>query len=135
MGIGMLVLEEFACLPEFVLVSTIVSIESVRPNRCLGVTLFSYFRFLFVTHKNYGVKRQGNLLTKISLSHVSTSVRKYVSTPVCQYVSTTVRHYVVGLQYVSTSVRQYASTSCYLSYINPNTLLWHNSHETIVPKP
>ncbi len=146
-------LEEFACLPEFVLVSTIVSIGSVRPNQCLGVILFSYFRFLFVTCKNYGVKRQGNLLTKILLSrqyvstsvrqYISMSVRQYVSTPLCsmaavrQYVSTSVRQYVSTSvrQYTSTSVCQYVSTSCYLSYINPNTLLWHNSHETIVPKP
>jgi hypothetical protein len=78
------VLEEFVRLPEFVLVFTIVLIGSVRLNWCLGVTLFSYFRFLFVTRKNYGVKRQGNLLTKISLLHVSTSVCQYVSTPVCQ---------------------------------------------------
>ncbi len=128
------VLEEFARLPEFVLVSTIALIGSVRPNRCLGVTLFYYFRFLFVTCKNYGVKRQGNLLTEILLScqYVSTSVRQYVSTSVCQYVSTrygcstsvrqyistpvrqyvstSVRHYAVWLQYISTSVRQYLST-------------------------
>ncbi len=137
--------EEFAHLPEFVLVSTIVLIGSIRPNQCLGVTLFSYFRFLFVTWLNFGAKRQGNLLTKILLlrQYVSTSVRQYantsvhhyVSTPLCgmaavhQYVSTPVR------QYASTSVHQYISTSCYLSCINPNTLLWHNSHETIVPKP
>ncbi len=147
-------LDKFACLPEFVLVSRIVLIGSVRPNRCLGVTLFSYFRFLFVTRKNYGVKRQGNLLTKILLSHVfnmrvsvcqyvSTSVRQYVSTPVRQYISTPVRQYLsmpvclyVSTRYgCSMSVRQYISTPCYLSCINPNTLLWHNSHETIVPKP
>jgi hypothetical protein len=135
--------EEFACLPEFVVVSTIVLIGSVRPNQCLGVTLFSYFRFLFTTCKNYGVKKQGNLLTNILHLHISTSVRQYVSTPVRQYVSTSVRCYAVWLQYVSTSVhqsastsvRQYISTPCYLSYINPNTLLWHNSHETIEPKP
>jgi hypothetical protein len=153
------VLEEFACLPEFILVSMIVLIGSIRPNRCLGITLFSYFRFLFVTHENYSVKRQGNLLTKILLLHVfnmrasvrqyvstsvrqyasmlvwlqyaSTSVRQYVSMPVPQYVSTAAVH-----QYgCSTSVRQYISTPYYLSCINPNTLLWHNSHETIVPKP
>jgi hypothetical protein len=122
------VLEEFARLPEFVLVSTIVLIGSVRPNRCLGVTLFTYFRFLFITRENYGVERQVNLLTEISLLHVSTSVHQYVSMPVCQYVSTSVHHCAVWLQYLSTSVHQYASTSvcqyvstpCYLSYINPN---------------
>jgi hypothetical protein len=79
---GARVLEEFARLPEFVLVSTIVSIGSVRPNQCLGVTLFSYFLFLFVTCENYSVKRQGNLLTKILLSHVfnmRASVRQYGS--------------------------------------------------------
>ena len=94
------VLEEFARLPEFVLVFMIVLIESVQPNQCLGVTLFSYFRFLFVTCKNYGVKRQGNLLTETLLlrQYVSTSVHQYVSTSVCgmaavrQYVSTSVRH-------------------------------------------
>jgi hypothetical protein len=105
------VLEEFACLPEFVLVSTIVLIGSVRPNQCLGVTLFSYFRFLFVTHKNYGVKRQGNLLTKISLLHVSTSVRQYASTSVHQYVSTPLCGMAAVRQYISMSVRQYVSTS------------------------
>jgi hypothetical protein len=133
------VLEEFACLPELFLVSTIVLIGSVRPNQCLGVTLFSYFRFLYVTCENYGVKRQGNLLTKILLSrqYVSTSARQYASTSVCQYVSmplcgmAAVRQYVSTsvCQYVSSSVRQYASTSvcqyvstsCYLSYIKPNT--------------
>ncbi len=89
-------------------------IGSVRLNQCLGVTLFSYFRFLFITRKNYGVKRQGNLLTEarvrqyISTSvrqYVSTSVRQYVSTSVRQYVSTSVQQYAVWLQYVSTSVR------------------------------
>jgi hypothetical protein len=107
------VLEEFVRLPEFVLVFTIVSIGSIQPNWYLGVTLFSYFRFLFITRKNYGVKRQGNLLTKILLSHqyVSTSVRQYASTPVCQYISMSVHQYAVWLQYVSTSVRQYISTS------------------------
>ncbi len=117
------VLEEFVCLPEFVLVSTIVSIGSVRPNRCLGVTLFYYFRFLLVTRENYGVERQGNLLTEILLSHilnVSTPVRQYVSTPVCQYASTPVCQYtsmpvcqyasMPVPQYDSMPVRQYAST-------------------------
>jgi hypothetical protein len=128
------VLEEFVCLPEFVLVSMIVLIGSIWPNRCLGVTLFSYFRFLFVTCKNYSVKRQGNLLTKILLLHVfnmSTSVRQYVCTPVHQYVSTSVCQYVSMSvrQYISTPVRQYGcsmsvcqfvSMPCYLSCINPN---------------
>jgi hypothetical protein len=101
------VLEEFVRLPEFVLVSTIVLIRSVRPNRCLGVTLFYYFRFLFVTRENYGVERQGNLLTEILLLHVfnvSTPVRQYASTPVRQYAIMPVRHYA------SMSVRQYAIT-------------------------
>jgi len=111
----MSVLEEFGHLPEFVLVSMIVLIGSVWPNRCLGVTLFHYFRFLFVTCENYGVERQGNLLTKILLSYVfnvSTSVHQYASTPVRQYASTPVRQYASTSvrQYVSTSVRQYAST-------------------------
>ncbi len=120
------------------------SVDGVRPAKSVSWSnTFSYFMFLFITRKNYGVKRQGNLLTKILLLHVSTSVRQYVSTPVHQYVSTSVHHYVVWLQYVSTSVHQYASTlvhqyistPCYLSNINPNTLLWHNGHETIVSKP
>jgi hypothetical protein len=100
-------LEEFVCLPEFILVSTIVSIGSVRPNRCLGVALFYYFRFLFVTRENYGVERQGNLLTEILLLHVfnaSMTVCQYASTPVRQYASTPVR------QYASMTVCQYAST-------------------------
>ncbi len=105
------VLEEFARLPEFVLVSMIVLIGSVRPNRCLGVTLFSYFRFLFVTCKNCGVKGQGNLLTKISLLHVSTSLCQYASTSVRQYISTPLRCMATVRQYISTSVRQYISTS------------------------
>ncbi len=78
---GTRVLEEFTRLPEFVLVSTIVSIGSIWPNQYLGVTLFSYFRFLFVTRNNYSVKRQGNLLTKILLSHVfnmRASVHQYI---------------------------------------------------------
>jgi hypothetical protein len=124
--IFMSVLEEFVHLPEFVLVSTIVLIGSVRPNRCLGVT-FYYFRSLFVTCENYSVERQGNLLTEILLLHlfnVSTpvrhyasmpvrqyastpvDVRQYASTPVCQYVSTPVRQ----LMYASMSVHQYAIT-------------------------
>ncbi len=107
------VLEEFAHLPEFVLVSMIVSIRYVQPNQCLGVTLFSYFRFLFVTCKNYGVKRQGNLLTKILLSRqfASTSVRQYVSTSVCQYVSMSVRQYVSMPLCSMAAVHQYVSTS------------------------
>jgi hypothetical protein len=54
-------LEEFVRLPEFVLVSTIVSIGSVLSNRCLGVTLFYYFRFLFVTRENYSGESQRKL--------------------------------------------------------------------------
>jgi hypothetical protein len=97
------VLEEFVPLPEFVLVSTIVLIGSVRPNRCLGVTLFYYFRFLFVTCENYSVERQGNLLTKILLSHIFN-----VSTSVHQYTSTPLRHYAImpSRQYASMPVRQ-----------------------------
>ncbi len=113
--IFMSVLEEFVRLPEFVLVSTIVLIGSVRPNRCLGVTLFYYFRFLFITCENYGVERQENLLTKILLLHVfniSTPVRHYASMPVRHYASTSVRQYVSTAepQYASTSVHQYAIT-------------------------
>ncbi len=95
---------------KFVLVSTIV-IGSVLPNGCLEVTLYSYFRFLFVTHKNYGVKRQRNLLTKISLLHVSTSVHQYASMSVRQYISTPSCGMAAVRQYVSMSVRQYVSTS------------------------
>ncbi len=54
-------LEEFACLPEFVIVSMIVSIGSVLPNQCLGVTPFYYFRFLFVTRENYSEESQWKL--------------------------------------------------------------------------
>ncbi len=89
----MSVLEEFVRLPEFVLVSMIVLIGSVRPNRCLGVTLLYYFRFLFVTRENYSVERQGNLLTEILLSHVfnvSTPVRHYTIMPLRQYAITPV---------------------------------------------
>ncbi len=87
------VLEEFVRLPEFVLVSTIVSIGSVRPNPCLGVTLFYYFRFLFIIRENYSVERQGNLLTEILLLHVfnvSTPVRHYAIMPLRQYAITPV---------------------------------------------
>jgi hypothetical protein len=110
------VLEEFVHLPEFVLVSTIVSIRSVQLNWCLGVTLFYYFRFLFVTCENYGVERQGKLLTEILHLHIfniSMPVHQYTSTPVRQYASTSVRQYasMPVCQYVSTPVRQYASTS------------------------
>ncbi len=109
------VLEEFVHLPEFVLVSMIVLIGSVRPNWCVGVTLFYYFRFLFITCENYWVERQGNLLTKILLLHifnVSTPVRHYASMTVRQYVSTPVRQYASTpvCQYTSMPVRQYAST-------------------------
>ncbi len=105
----LLMLEEFVRLPEFGLVSRIVSIGPVRPNRCLGVTLFYYFRFLFVTSENYGVERQGNLLTEILLSHVfniSTPVHHYAITPLRQYASTSVD----VRQYTSTPEHQYVST-------------------------
>jgi hypothetical protein len=119
-------LVEFVCLPEFFLVSTIVSIGSVLPNWCLGVTLFYYFRFLFVTHENYSGESQRKLayedLTLARLQHqyaitplrqyASMPVRQYASTPVCQYASMPVRQYASTpvCQYTSTPVRQYAST-------------------------
>jgi hypothetical protein len=128
------VLEEFACLPEFILVSTIVLIGSVRPNRCLGVTLFSYFRFLFVTCKNYSVKRQVKGYQDLTLArlqhegvstsvrqYISMSVRQYVSTPVCQYASMPVRQYGCSTsvrQYVSTPVRQYISMAAVRQYLS-----------------
>jgi hypothetical protein len=65
-----MLLEEIICLPDFVLICTIVLIGPVRPNRCLQVTLSYYFRFLFVTCKNYGVEVRGNLLTNTLLLHV-----------------------------------------------------------------
>ncbi len=120
-GHGMLhqcsLLEEFVHLPEFVLVSTIVLIGSVLPNRCLGVTLFYYFRFLFVTRENYSGESQQKLayqdLTLACLQcqcpitplcqYASMPVRQYASTPLRQYASTPVR------QYASMPVRQYAS--------------------------
>ncbi len=120
-------LEEFVHLPEFVLVSMIVSIWSVLTNRCLGVTLFYYFRFLFVTCENYSGESQRKLayqdLTLARLQHqyaititplphyASTPVRQYASTPVCQYASTPVCQYASTpvCQYASMPVRQYAS--------------------------
>ncbi len=66
-----MVLEEFVCLPEFVLVSPIVSIGSVWPNRCLGVTLFDYFRFLFITRENYSRESQRKLAYQdLTLAHL-----------------------------------------------------------------
>ncbi len=129
-------LEEFVCLPEFILVSTIVLIGSVRPNQCLGVTLFYYFRFIFVTRENYSVERKGNLLTKILLLHVFN-----VSTPVHHYAITPVRHYasmpVDVCQYASMSVRQYTSRCTpvrqYASCINPNRVDIDKAFEAYVP--
>jgi hypothetical protein len=111
-------LEEFVCLPEFLLVSTIVLIGSIQPNRCLGVTLFYYFRFLFVIRENYSGESQRKLAYQdLTLAHLQhqyaitrlrhyaiTPLRHYASMPVRQYASTPVR------QYASTPVRQYAST-------------------------
>jgi hypothetical protein len=170
-------LEEFVYLPEFVLVSTIVLIGSVLPNWCLGVTLFYYFIFLFVTRENYSGESQRKLayrdltLARLQRQYVSmplrhyaitplrhyaimplgqcasVPVRQYASMPVCQYTSTPVRQYtsmpvcqyasMPVCQYAGMPVRQYASTPVrqYASCINLNTLLWHNNHEAIVPKP
>jgi hypothetical protein len=127
------VLEEFVCLPEFVLVSMIVLIGSVRLNWCLGVTLFYYFRFLFVTCENYSGESQRKLtyqdlsLARLQRQYAITPLRhysitplchyaimpvhQYASTPVCQYASMPVRQYASTpvCQYASTPVRQYAS--------------------------
>ncbi len=176
-------LEEFIRPPEFVLISTIMSIGPVRPNQCLQVTLFYYFRFLFVTRKNYGVEIRGNLHTNILLLHVfnagmplwpvchygqyaitaSMPLRpvchygQYAITanmplrPIChygQYAITAsmplppIRHYGQYAIMASTvnmpiwpvwPICQYGQYGQYLSCINPNTLLWHNSHGSIVP--
>jgi hypothetical protein len=80
-------LEEFVRLPEFVLVSTIVSIGSILPNQCLEVTLLYYFRFLFVTCENYSGESQGKLayqdltLARLQRQYASTPLRHYASTP------------------------------------------------------
>ncbi len=119
-------LEEFVCLPEFILVSMIVSIGSIRPNWCLGVTLFYYFRFLFVTRENYSGESQRKLAYQdLTLAHLQrqyaitplhhytiTPLCHYASMPVCQYASTPVRQYASTpvCQYASTPVHQYAST-------------------------
>ncbi len=91
-------LEEFVCLPEFVLVSTIVLIGSVLPNRCLGVTfsitLDSYSSLVKIIVR----KVSGNLLTKILLSHVfnvSMTLRHYAIMPLCHYAITPLRHYAI----------------------------------------
>jgi thiamine-monophosphate kinase len=138
--------------PKYVTVSFAVS------NRFSLEAMEELYSGMQLACENYGVERQGNLLTKILLSHifnVSTSVRQYASTPVRQYASMPVRQYASTpvrqytstpvRQYASMPVRQYASTPVcqyastpvcqYTSCINPNTLLWHNSHEAIVPKP
>jgi hypothetical protein len=149
----MSVLEEFVRLPKFILVSTIVSIGSVRPNRCLGVTLFYYFRLLFITHENYSGESQRKLayqdLTLARLQHqyaitplhhyTSTSVRHYASMPVRQYASTPVRQYASTpvCQYASTPVRQYAITPVrqYASCINPNNKLLHRNKKASYYQP
>ena len=102
-------LEEFVHLPEFVLVSMIVLTGSIQPNWCLGVTLFYYFRFLFVTRENHSRESQRKLayqdltLARLQRQYAITPLRHYAITPLCQYASTPVR------QYASTPVRQYAS--------------------------
>ncbi len=94
-------LEEFVRLPEFVLVSTIVLIGSVLPNWCLGVTLFYYFRFLFLTHEIYSGESQGKLAYRdLTLTHLQ---RQYAIMPLRHYTITPLRHYAI------TPVRQYAS--------------------------
>ncbi len=122
------VMEEFVRPPEFVLVSTIVSIGPVRTTWSLGVTLLYYFRFLFVTCENYSGKT-GKLayqdLTLARLQHqygimpernyASTPLRHYAIRPLCHYVIMPVHHYA------SMPLRNYASTPCYLNCINPNS--------------
>jgi hypothetical protein len=103
-------LEEFVRLPEFVLVSMIVSIGSVRPNWCLGVTTFYYFRFLFVTCENYSGESQRKLAYKdLTLARLQ---RQYAITPLRHYTITPLRHYAITplCHYAITPVRQYAST-------------------------
>ncbi len=69
-------------------------IGSVLPNWCLGVTLFYYLRFLFVTRENYSVERQRKLAYRdLTLAHIQ-----------CQYAITPLRHYAI------TPLRHYAST-------------------------
>ncbi len=108
-NLGPTLLEEFVRLPEFALVSTILSIESVLPNWCLGVTLFYYFRFLFVTRENYSGESQRKLayrdltLARLQRQYAITPLRHYAITPLCHYANTPVR------QYANTPVRQYAS--------------------------
>jgi hypothetical protein len=128
------VLEEFVRLPEFVLVSIIVSIRSIRPNRCLGVTLFYYFRFLFATCENYSGESQRKLAYQdLTLARLQ---RQYAVTPLCHYAITPLRHYasmplrqyaiMPVCQYASTPVRQYTSMPVrhYASCINPNKHLF-----------
>ncbi len=102
-------LEEFIRLPEFVLVSGIVLIGSVLPNQCLGVTLFYYFRFLFVTRENYSGERQRKLAyLDLTLERLQ---RQYAITPLRHYAITPLRHYAITpvQQYTRMPVRQYAS--------------------------
>jgi hypothetical protein len=104
------VLEEFICLPEFVLVSMIVLIGSVLPNRCLGVTVFYYFRFLFVTCENYSGESQRKLAYRdLTLARLQ---RQYAITPLCHYAIMPLRHYAITPlhHYAITPLRQYAST-------------------------
>ncbi len=82
--------------------SVIVLIGSVLPNWCLGVTLFYYFRFLFVTRENYSGKSQRKLAYQdLILARVQ---RQYAITPLRHCTITPLRHYA------SMPVRQYAST-------------------------
>jgi hypothetical protein len=104
------VLEQFVRLPEFLLVSMIMLIGSVLPNWCLGVTLFYYFRCLFVTHDNYSGESQQKLayqdftLARLQCQYAITPLRHYAIMPLRHYAITPVR------QYTSMPVRQYAST-------------------------
>jgi hypothetical protein len=117
-NLGPTLLEEFVCLPEFTLVSTIVLIKSVLPNWCLGVTLFYYFRFLFVTRERYSGESQRKLaywdltLARLQCQYAITPLRHYAIMPLCHYASTPVHQYASTpvRQYASTPVRQYAST-------------------------
>ncbi len=102
-------LEEFVCLQEFVLVSMIVSIGSVWFNWCFGVTLFYYFRFLFVTCEIYSGESQQKLTYQdLTLARLQ---RQYAITPLRHYAITPLHHYAITpvCQYASMPVCQYAS--------------------------
>ncbi len=105
-------LEEFACMPEFVLVSTIVLVRSIWPNQCLGVTLFSYFRCFYLSLAK---------IIRVKTGEIA-STQDLLLDP-------------LQPQHAVCPAKIWSVLRTYHNYINPNTLLWHNSHKTIVPKP